>query len=99
MTEQIRIDGPIVASIEDRPLWWHDRGLSFTATGYGARIPSARVVRLVGDPRPRRIYVTIYSNSGTAWLTWRGRKWIVDDFPTAGDVLRPWGPYPEGGRS
>ena len=65
-----------------RPLWWHKAGLSFTASGYGARIPSDRMVRLAGD-RPgifRRVYVTIYSNAGTAWVVRNGARVVLPDF-------------------
>ena len=47
-------------------LWWHDRGLSFTASGYGGRIPSPYMVRWKG--RWRRVYVAQYSNVGTAYI-------------------------------
>lgn len=91
------IDAPRVASVEDRPLWWQAHGLSYTATGYGRKIPSSRVVTIDGEgTRARRVYVTIFSNAGTAWIVWRGRKWIVDEFTGVGDTLRPWGPYSEG---
>lgn len=51
---------------KDAPLWWHDKGFSFTATGYGSRIPSRTMVRFNG--RWRRVYVRIYSNNGTAYI-------------------------------
>lgn len=54
------------ALARDVPLDHHKRGLSYTATGYGAAIPSRTMVLLNG--RWRRVYVRIYSNSGTAYL-------------------------------
>lgn len=62
---------------EDRPLWFHLAGLSQTASGYGRRLVSRRVVRFP-DGRTRRVYVTQYSNAGTAWIVLNGRKLIVD---------------------
>jgi hypothetical protein len=62
--------------IEDKPLWWHDRGLSQTASGYGLKLTSPRVVRL-SDGRVRRVYVTCFSNIGTSWITVDGEKVIV----------------------
>lgn len=64
--------------IIDRPLWFHMAGLSQTASGYGKKLTSARVVRLP-DGRERRVYVTIYSNSGTAWIVLDGARRIIRD--------------------
>lgn len=48
------------------PLWWHEQGLSYTASGYGKRIPTAWVVKYKG--KTRRIYCRHYSNAGTLYL-------------------------------
>ena len=58
----------IAVPCKDAPLWWHAKGLSFTRSGYGGRIPTARMVQLPGSPRWRRVYVAIWSNSGTAYV-------------------------------
>lgn len=50
------------------PLWHHTLGLQYTSSGYGRRIPSEWMVQLPGSPRWRRVYVCIYSNSGTAYV-------------------------------
>ena len=55
---------------------WQKAGLSYTATGYGARIPSSHMIEYEG--RWRRVYVTIYSNAGTAWITVKGQKIVVE---------------------
>ena len=74
------VDGVAVPA-EDRPLWWHLRGLSFTASGYGRRIPTSRVVRWNG--RWRRVYVAVYGNAGTAYIDGPAdpetgkRRWLV----------------------
>ena len=47
-------------------LWWQDRGLSFTATGYGSRIPTRYMVKFNG--RWRRVYCRQYSNIGTLYI-------------------------------
>jgi hypothetical protein len=49
-----------------QPLWWQERGLSFTATGYGKRIPTSYCVRFNG--KWRRVYCAIYSNIGTCYI-------------------------------
>ena len=51
---------------KDVPLWWHKQGLTFTASGYGRRIPSRTMVQFNG--KWRRVYVCIYSNAGTAYI-------------------------------
>ena len=66
-----------VAETQDRPLWWQVQGLSYTASGYGARIPTSKVVRLEGETRFRRVYCAIYSNIGTCYVRVRGSKLIV----------------------
>lgn len=65
-------------TIEDRPLWFHLAGLSETATGYGGKLRSSRCVR-TSDGKLRRIYITCYSNIGTAWIVVNGRHVIVSE--------------------
>ena len=69
-------------SIEDLPskvsaLWWHDLKLSYTASGYGRKIPTTQMVQLPGSKRWRRVYCCIYSNIGTCYVTSGGKDWIV----------------------
>lgn len=58
-------------------LWWQtegtpsgcsgqDKGLSYTASGYGKRIPTEYMVKYNG--KWRRVYCRIYSNSGTLYI-------------------------------
>jgi len=51
---------------KDAPLPHHIAGLSWTATGYGAAIPSRLMVKFNG--RWRRVYVAQYGNAGTAYI-------------------------------
>lgn len=69
-------DPRLTVSVESKesPLWWHDRGLSYTASGYGNRIPSRTMVRYNG--KWRRVYVCRYGNSGTAYIGKPG-AWIA----------------------
>lgn len=62
------------ADQRERPLPWQLAGKSYTASGYGRKIPSRLQVRYQG--RWRRVYVCIFSNSGTAYIT-AGQDWIV----------------------
>jgi len=64
----------IVAEYE--PLHWQERGLSYTATGYGKKIPTGWTVHYRG--RRRRVYCTVYSNAGTCWIVVDGQRMIVD---------------------
>lgn len=50
----------------------HKLGLQYTATGYGAKIPSRYMVQWNG--RWRRVYVTQYSNVGSFWIQSNGNK-------------------------
>ena len=61
-----------------RPLWWHTAGKTYTASGYGSRIPTQYVVRL--DKRWRRVYCCVFSNSGTCYV----------EGPKSEDGPRPW---------
>lgn len=65
-------------TLHDKPLPWQAAGLQETASGYGRRLRSTRVLRLA-DGRERRIYVTIFSNSGTSWIRANGRSFVVID--------------------
>lgn len=44
----------------------HVRGLSWTASGYGARIPTVYMVQVQG--KWRRVYAICYSNAGTCFI-------------------------------
>lgn len=57
---------------------WMRRGLQETASGYGKRLNSGLKIHFEG--RLRRIYVTIFSNSGTAWFNCKGKRYSVDTY-------------------
>lgn len=58
-----------------RPLWWQERGLTKTASGYGTKIPTKNVIRY--DNRFRRIYVDIFGNIGHSYFILKGEKITV----------------------
>lgn len=67
--------------VKDSPLWWQTAGRSFTASGYGSRIPTRKMVFFNG--RWRRVYCRVYSNSGTCFigkLSATGERIIVRDY-------------------
>jgi len=47
-------------------LWWQKRGLMYTTTGYGKKLPTTKKIRFEG--RLRRVYCCIYSNIGTCYI-------------------------------
>jgi len=61
---------------KDAPLLHHKLGLSYTVSGYGRKIPTARMVKLPGSPRWRRVYCCIFSNIGTCYVD-TPNGWIV----------------------
>jgi hypothetical protein len=69
-------DTDIIESLIVRPLQWQERGLSFTASGYGSRIPTVYVASCF-DKKIRRVYCTTYSNVGTCWIKVKGEKIVV----------------------
>ncbi len=59
----------------DAPLWWHLRGLSQTASGYGRKLTTPHKINFNG--KLYRIYCTCFSNAGSCWFTVKGRKLFV----------------------
>jgi len=60
------------------PMRWHHLGQMQTATGYGARIATATMIRFNG--RWRRVYCRIYSNIGTCYIGKLSDGFIVGGF-------------------
>jgi hypothetical protein len=52
--------------VKSKPLWWQLNNISFTASGYGSRIPTTFMVKV--DGRWRRVYCAIFSNVGTLFI-------------------------------
>lgn len=59
-------------------LGWQTRGLTWTATGYGPKIPTSCQMYVAG--RWRRVYVSQRSNAGTAYSILNKVRRIVFDF-------------------
>ena len=60
---------PIEVPVRIAPMPHHVAGLMWTASGYGARIPTRYMVQVSG--RWRRVYCCQISNAGTCFI---GRK-------------------------
>jgi len=71
-----KIEGVTALDLIDSPLEWQRKGLSFTASGYGKRIPTHYKLRYRG--RLYRVYCCIYSNIGTIYITSKGVDLIID---------------------
>ena len=68
--------GPMLTQsvpIKEVLLPWQEKGLSYTATGYGRKIPTS--YKVFWEGKWRRVYCCIYSNSGTCYLA-KGSDWI-----------------------
>lgn len=59
-------------------LWWQKRGLMYTATGYGSKIPTRYMVQWKG--RWYRVYCSIFSNSGTCFIVSKKETIYIDDY-------------------
>ena len=61
----------------ESPLVWQKLGLSYTASGYGNRIPSPYMVKWCNRWRP--VYVCRQGNAGTAYIgPWEAPLATVD---------------------
>ena len=63
---------------KEKLLWWMKRGLSYTSTGYGKKIPTRKMIKHKG--RWKRIYCCIYSNVGTCYYMDKGKEIIYNEF-------------------
>lgn len=61
-----------------KPTWWQERGLHYTASGYGKKIPTQYVMKVAG--RMCRVYCCIFSNIGTLYVIRNGREWVLSQF-------------------
>jgi len=59
------------------PLWWQLKGLSYTASGYGGKIPTVYMVK--HNHRLKRVYCRILSNIGTCYILDHGERIIIND--------------------
>jgi hypothetical protein len=63
--------------ISQCPLPWQEKGLQYTATGYGSKIPTSRMAKV--GKRWYRIYCCVYSNSGTCYIRMGGVNRIISE--------------------
>lgn len=60
---------------KNAPLWWHRQGRSQTASGYGRKLKTSKMVRI--GSRWLRVYCACFSNCGTCYVIQRGERRIV----------------------
>lgn len=70
---------PNDAKVERGPLlWWQKRGLMYTATGYGGKIPTEYRVRW--NSRHYRVYAACHSNCASLYVISHGRRYYIHDW-------------------
>jgi hypothetical protein len=79
---RVEVEHPERISLSDHEvktvmLPWQKQGLQQTATGYGGKLTTSKMVKYNG--RWQRVYCMCYSNSGTCYILVKGKKIIVDD--------------------
>ncbi len=62
----------------DRPLRHHKIGRTYTASGYGLKLPT-RYMLSVNGGRYRRVYATCVSNVASYWVVVSGKKVYLRD--------------------
>ena len=61
----------------DNSTWWQNRGLSYTATGYGKKIPTGYMVK--HNNRLKRVYCCIFSNVGSLYIKHNGHDLFLTE--------------------
>ncbi len=78
MKDRAYIDPAKLGDVFTRLLPHQIAGLSYTATGYGSKIPTTKMAQYNG--REYRVYCMIYSNIGTCYITVKGCQLIIPDY-------------------
>lgn len=56
-------------------LWWQKEGLSYTASGYGRKIPTRWMIKF--ENRWYRIHCAIWRKSGKLFIRRKGREFSI----------------------
>lgn len=65
-----------VAALVEAPMWYHERGLMQTATGYGSKLVTRYKLNI--GRRNYRVYSTCFSNCSTEYILFLGKRLIID---------------------
>lgn len=60
--------------VKTKPLLWQEKGLQYTASGYGSKIPTQFMVK--HGKQWKRVYCRIYSNIGTLYIK-AGKEMLI----------------------
>lgn len=63
--------------LSERVLPWQAQGLQQTASGYGRKLTSRRILRIVGETVWRRVYYTCYSNAASSYVLIKGQAFYL----------------------
>lgn len=74
--ETIYLNRDNAEQVKIEPLEWQKKGLQYTATGYGSKIPTQYKAFVNG--KFRRVYCRIFSNIGTCFVMIGKEKQNVD---------------------
>ena len=66
---------PDNTEIKEYPLWYHKQGLTQTASGYGKKLATSKIVKY--NNKWYRLYACIYSNNGTCYIISKGKTLIL----------------------
>jgi len=70
-------DNPVPLETIEQPLPHHKRGLQYTATGYGSKIPTRYKVKY--NARWYRVYSKCFSNVSSEYIIVAGKQLPVHD--------------------
>ncbi len=62
--------------VRHEPLDWQNKGLTYTRTGYGAKIPTQ--YKIFHAEKWRRVYCVIFSNIGSLYIMQGKEKIIIN---------------------
>lgn len=65
-------DRTVTVPCKEAPLQHHLLGLTYTASGYGAKLPTRYMVQV--ENRWYRVYSTCFSNTSSEWITVQGMR-------------------------
>lgn len=57
------------------PLWWHEKGLMQTATGYGRKLTTPYKVEYMG--KKRRVYARCFSNVSSLYVIVKNKSYFL----------------------
>lgn len=63
--------------VTERVLPWQAAGRTWTATGYGAAIPTRYMIRRAEEKVWRRVYAACYSNAASYWVKVKGERFYL----------------------